>query len=187
MGAVRMPWPKEQQGNPICLIDSSAQNCHSKPKPNSIPTADPVRFRGSRPFARRDCAASTRTNLILAPMKRLPFCGSRLVKTQRPLYHSSTGSGRGPVRPSTRWLPRSCTLSTIALTLMMAARAFAGAPPTLQNVQPLPGTVTALTQVIVTFSEPVTNVVATDLLANDDPASAVAGSGAVYTFTLGRQ
>jgi len=73
------------------------------------------------------------------------------------------------------------------LVLATTAAVATASTPTLQMVQPAPGTVTALTQITVTFSEPVTNVVATDLLANDGPAADVTGSGAVYTFTLDRQ
>ena len=59
--------------------------------------------------------------------------------------------------------------------------------PTLSNVAPSPGAVSSLTNVTVTFSEPVINVVATDLLANGNPAADVTGSGATYTFVLERQ
>jgi hypothetical protein len=59
--------------------------------------------------------------------------------------------------------------------------------PTITSVLPAPGTVTSLTQISVTFSVPVTNVVATDLLIRGLPAAdTVSGDGAVYTFTLGQ-
>jgi hypothetical protein len=82
---------------------------------------------------------------------------------------------------------------TVILMCLSAALGLAGATvwaalgPIVQSVQPPPGTVSALTQITVTFSEPVTNVVATDLVINDGAAGEVAGAGAVYTFTLGFQ
>ncbi|HKX62881.1 MAG TPA: lamin tail domain-containing protein, partial [Verrucomicrobiae bacterium] len=58
-------------------------------------------------------------------------------------------------------------------------------PPAIQAVSPSAGaTVGSLLQVTVTFSEPVVNVAASDLLANGVPAISLAGSGASYTFVL---
>lgn len=57
-------------------------------------------------------------------------------------------------------------------------------PPTLVNLDPFPGTVSSLTHITVTFSEPVQGVDASDLLLNDVHATSVSGSGAVYTFTF---
>ncbi|WCJ59442.1 Ig-like domain-containing protein [Fontisphaera persica] len=58
-------------------------------------------------------------------------------------------------------------------------------PPTLVSVTPSPNSqVTNLTQITVRFSEPVTGVDATDLLVNGQPATAVSGSGAQYTFSF---
>ncbi|MBI4325544.1 MAG: lamin tail domain-containing protein, partial [Chloroflexi bacterium] len=57
-------------------------------------------------------------------------------------------------------------------------------PPTVLSVNPPPGTVGSLGQVIVTFNEPVLGVTADDLLVNNRPALSVTGSGAVYTFTF---
>ncbi len=57
-------------------------------------------------------------------------------------------------------------------------------PPTIVSVSPPPGNVTALTQVTVTFSEPVIGVNADDLLISTQPASGVSGSGTTYTFTF---
>ncbi|HMJ66387.1 MAG TPA: Ig-like domain-containing protein, partial [Candidatus Binatia bacterium] len=59
------------------------------------------------------------------------------------------------------------------------------APPTIGSVNPTAGSqVTNLTQVIVTFSEPVAGVNASDLHINGTPASAVSGGPASYTFTF---
>jgi hypothetical protein len=59
-----------------------------------------------------------------------------------------------------------------------------GAPRVL-SVSPAPGQVTSLTNITVTFSEPVTNVGVADLLANAIPRGVdVTGSGATYTFTV---
>ncbi len=57
-------------------------------------------------------------------------------------------------------------------------------PPTIASVNPPAGTVHELTNLTVTFSEPVQNVDAADLLINGLPAPAVSGSGAIYTFTF---
>jgi hypothetical protein len=60
----------------------------------------------------------------------------------------------------------------------------ASTAPTIAEVVPPPGTVSNLTQVGVSFSEPVDGVDAGDLLVNGIPASAVSGSNAVYTFSF---
>src|SRR5258706_9471256 len=57
-------------------------------------------------------------------------------------------------------------------------------PPAVINVSPMPGTIYALTNITVTFSEPVIGVSFSDLLINGTPALEVSGSGAVYTFVL---
>jgi hypothetical protein len=74
-----------------------------------------------------------------------------------------------------------------ALCLCGTAASLLAAAPTVIGVQPAPGTVTALTEITVTFSEPVANVAPGDLLANGLPAAEVSGGGAVYTFTLAGQ
>jgi hypothetical protein len=52
-------------------------------------------------------------------------------------------------------------------------------PPAMASIDPLPGiTLRALSQITVTFSEPVTGVDAADLLVNAAPAQAVSGAGA---------
>jgi hypothetical protein len=57
--------------------------------------------------------------------------------------------------------------------------------PYLLSVVPTRNTtVTQLTQVELTFSEPVTGVNASDLLVNNTPATAMIGSGSNYTFTF---
>lgn len=57
--------------------------------------------------------------------------------------------------------------------------------PVISSVTPPGGSpVTNLTQVIVSFSEPVTNVNASDLRINGVAASSVAGGPAVYTFSF---
>ncbi|HKX63122.1 MAG TPA: lamin tail domain-containing protein, partial [Verrucomicrobiae bacterium] len=57
-------------------------------------------------------------------------------------------------------------------------------PPTIVSKLPAPGTVTALTGITVTFSEPVTGVDAGDMLLNGIPVDGVAGSGTTYAFTF---
>jgi hypothetical protein len=56
--------------------------------------------------------------------------------------------------------------------------------PTLSGVAPTPGTVSTLTNVTVTFSEPVDGVNAADLLINGSPATGLSGSNATYTFSF---
>ena len=57
--------------------------------------------------------------------------------------------------------------------------------PTVQVLSPTPGsTVATLSQIAVSFSEPVTGLEAHDLLINGEPAADVEVSGGtVYTFT----
>jgi hypothetical protein len=61
------------------------------------------------------------------------------------------------------------------------------AAPTVSVTSPTPGTtVSSLTSISITFSEPVTGVDADDLIVNGDAAAIVTGSGAgpyVFTFT----
>ncbi len=66
---------------------------------------------------------------------------------------------------------------------LTATYRIAGAPSVV-GVVPEPGLVTALTQITVTFSEPVTGVAAEHFLINDRPAANVTGSGRTYTFTF---
>jgi len=59
-------------------------------------------------------------------------------------------------------------------------------PPTIIEINPVPGaTVGHLTQIAVTFSEPVAGVAASSLLINGQPASQITGGGAgTYTFAF---
>lgn len=58
-------------------------------------------------------------------------------------------------------------------------------PPEVVSATPAPGsTVTALTQISVTFSEPVTGVIGSSLLLNGNTASGVTQQGNTYTFTF---
>src|SRR4051794_26928193 len=66
--------------------------------------------------------------------------------------------------------------------LTISSRAADTTPPTIMQIQPAPGTVTALTQITVTFSEDVTGVNALDFLINGEVAVSVEGSEQVYTF-----
>ncbi|HKQ38067.1 MAG TPA: lamin tail domain-containing protein, partial [Verrucomicrobiae bacterium] len=57
--------------------------------------------------------------------------------------------------------------------------------PTIVNATPAPGTtVTQLTQISVTFSEPVTGVIGSSLLLNGNTASGVSQQNNTYTFTF---
>ena len=57
-------------------------------------------------------------------------------------------------------------------------------PPVIAAVSPLPGNLTSLSSIAVTFSEPVSGVDADDFLINTQPAASVSGSGSNYTFTF---
>ncbi|MGC9035452.1 MAG: lamin tail domain-containing protein [Verrucomicrobiia bacterium] len=58
-------------------------------------------------------------------------------------------------------------------------------PPAIASQQPPAGAnVSNLTQITITFTEPVAGVDARDLLINGIPATSVSGGGAVYTFTF---
>ena len=54
--------------------------------------------------------------------------------------------------------------------------------PRVVAVTPAPGLVTNLTEVVVTFSEPVSGVAAGDFLVNGVPATSVSGTGTTYRF-----
>lgn len=56
--------------------------------------------------------------------------------------------------------------------------------PTLVNISPAPGTVTNLTAIAVTFSEPVIGVSADDFLVDGAPVTGLAVSGNTYTFSF---
>jgi len=72
----------------------------------------------------------------------------------------------------------------ILLGIFCGALSAQSAVVTVASVSPPPGVVTSLTQITVTFSAPVTGVNADDLLLNTQPAAAVSGSGATYTFSF---
>ena len=57
-------------------------------------------------------------------------------------------------------------------------------PPTIATVDPPAGIVTNLTQITVTFSEPVTGVSFSDLLIDGVQAESLGGSGNIYRFTF---
>src|SRR5262245_41500901 len=57
--------------------------------------------------------------------------------------------------------------------------------PTILSVSPAPGsTVSSLSQITVTFSEPVVGVQASDLIINEVPTGAKSGASATYTFSF---
>lgn len=56
--------------------------------------------------------------------------------------------------------------------------------PRILSVEPPPGTVEQLTRVVITFTEPIKGLQASDLSLGAKAATAVEGSGAVYAFTL---
>ncbi len=76
-------------------------------------------------------------------------------------------------------------ISVCLVALGLIGPAQLGAAPSVQVLSPAPGaTVATLSQIVVSFSEPVTGLDAFDLLINGEPAADVAVSGnSVYTFT----
>lgn len=57
-------------------------------------------------------------------------------------------------------------------------------PPVITNIVPAPGLLSSLSQVTVTFSEPVTGVNAEDLFINGVPATNMVAQGNSYTFSF---
>lgn len=74
--------------------------------------------------------------------------------------------------------------SDIVFDAELSAVPFPTGSPTLVSVLPPPGPLTTLTEITVTFSEPVRGVRAEDFLVNGSSATAVQGSGTSYTFTF---
>lgn len=72
--------------------------------------------------------------------------------------------------------------SDFVLQASLASYAAESAPPTIANVSPAPGTITALNQITVTFSEPVSGLQASDLRLNGNTPSTISGVNDVYTF-----
>lgn len=75
------------------------------------------------------------------------------------------------------------TSSDIVFDASLTATLKQSVPPTITLVSPVAGPVTRLTNITVTFSEPVTGVDAADLMLNEIACTAVTGSGSNYTFT----
>ena len=73
-------------------------------------------------------------------------------------------------------------LIAVVFGVCMLAKGADDIPPTIVQVQPAPGTVSTLTNVTVTFSEPIAGLTAADLIINSSPATASSGSNAVFTF-----
>jgi len=74
--------------------------------------------------------------------------------------------------------------SDFGLDLSLATTPADANAPIIASIDPAPGTVTALSQITVTFSEPVRGVTTDDLIMNQTPATAVTGAGATWTFTF---
>ena len=72
--------------------------------------------------------------------------------------------------------------ATVCLGAVSVPSASAG--PTVINVAPPPGAVSARMQITITFSTAVTGVEASDLVINGAPATGVGGSGGVRTFAF---
>ena len=76
------------------------------------------------------------------------------------------------------------TSSDLVIDLSLATIAPDLIPPTIAAIGPPAGTVNGLTQITVTFSEPVGGVHASDLLINGLPATSLSGGNDTYTFSF---
>jgi hypothetical protein len=72
----------------------------------------------------------------------------------------------------------------LALMLSLSPSVGLAASPTVTNVTPVPGTVSELSPITITFSEAVRGVEASDLIMNGVAASTVSGSGDEYAFSF---
>jgi hypothetical protein len=80
-------------------------------------------------------------------------------------------------------LTRFALCGVLFCAVLAVARAETNAP-TIVDIDPAPGIVSGLTQITVTFSEPVTGVSADDFLINTQPASSVSGNDTTYVFNF---
>ncbi|MFP6877189.1 MAG: lamin tail domain-containing protein [Roseibacillus sp.] len=78
----------------------------------------------------------------------------------------------------------SLTSSDVMMNPELVSTAPDSEPPVVSNFVPPPGNLLNLSQITVTFSEPVTGVDASDMTVNDVEAQSVSGSGDQYTFTF---
>jgi hypothetical protein len=76
----------------------------------------------------------------------------------------------------------SLSSSDLVFNAELTAEPVPGGPLGVVSVTPIPGLLTNLTRVTVTFTEGVTGVQAASLLLNDRPATTVTGGGGTYTF-----
>ncbi|MBI5388511.1 MAG: lamin tail domain-containing protein [Verrucomicrobia bacterium] len=108
--------------------------------------------------------------------------GTRVSESATPPYtYTLTGLTRGSysLQATARdnWGQRGTSAIQTAFVVLSSA-------PTVEAFLPPGGTVSALTQIEVHFSEPVMGVDAADLLINGLPASAVSGANTNYLFTF---
>ena len=78
----------------------------------------------------------------------------------------------------------SLASSDLVFDAELVGRDLTPSAPLVASVTPPPGLATNLTQIKVTFSEPVVGVTAEHFLINGVPATSVTGQGAVYAFTF---
>jgi hypothetical protein len=74
--------------------------------------------------------------------------------------------------------------TALGVGILAARDAFAAAPNIVSINPPSGAVVSNLTQITVTFSAPVAGVQPGDLIINEQPANALSGSGATYTFSF---
>ena len=109
-------------------------------------------------------ASATFTNRLITPASTVVLDGSNTIAIQ--VFNASLAS------------------PDIAFDALLEIFEVETVPPTIVEVSPPPGGVTALNQITVKFSEPVVGVTADDLLIDTQPASSVTGEGDTYTFTF---
>ncbi len=122
---------------------------------------------GDIPYNGTSNGALGEPNVAAPTLNNLPFLvtGENVVAVQA--FNASIGSS-----------------SDFLIDVAMSVEAPDFTAPTIALRNPAPGTVSALDQIAVTFSEPVDGVDAADLLINGIPVSSVSGSGDTYTFSF---
>lgn len=106
-----------------------------------------------------------------------------------PNTNQSPNSLAGPLIEGTNVLAiqlfnANSTSSDLVLDVLLKGIEIDTNAPTILARNPAPGTVGQLSQITVTFDEPVTGVNGSDLLINGTPATGMSGSGSNYTFTF---
>lgn len=114
----------------------------------------------------------------------LAISAQEYVQTSQPLPDAPSLLVPGENVLAVVLLNSSLSSSDIVFDAELVSTEVASVLPRVVGVTPTPGLVTNLTEVDVTFSEPVTGVTAADFLINGVPATSVSGTGATYRFSF---